>query len=164
MKRAPGKGASKFQFMNLSIFRGWSTSFLQKEHITGKNPPTPPAFESISHSTIAFRFFNIDSDMLLLDQDFFCPTAFCGYIDDIAACEPGGRKAESGEQTRMDIISTGDPTWTGPPAAPWFRRLRGIHVYPQGAELLGRPSTGRFDLPAAGVWRTGLPSSGRSGD
>jgi hypothetical protein len=28
----------------------------------------PLAFESISHGTIAFGFFNIDSDMLLLEQ------------------------------------------------------------------------------------------------
>ena len=48
----------------------------------------PLAFESISHGTIAFGFFNIDSDMLLLDRYFFFSTEFCGYIGEIAACEP----------------------------------------------------------------------------
>lgn len=48
----------------------------------------PLAFESSSHGTIAFGFFNIDSDMLLLDRYFFFSTAFCGYISDIAAWEP----------------------------------------------------------------------------
>jgi hypothetical protein len=31
----------------------------------------PLTFESISHGTIAFGFFNIDSDMLLLEKYFF---------------------------------------------------------------------------------------------
>ncbi|MCP4579902.1 MAG: hypothetical protein GY846_26840 [Deltaproteobacteria bacterium] len=52
----------------------------------------PLAFESISHGTIAFGFFNIDSDMLLLDRYFFFSTAFCGYMDDIAACKPNESK------------------------------------------------------------------------
>jgi hypothetical protein len=37
----------------------------------------PLAFDSISHGTVAFGFFNIDSDMLLLDQYFFFATEFC---------------------------------------------------------------------------------------
>jgi len=52
----------------------------------------PLAFESISHGAIAFGFFNIDSDMLLLDRYFFFSTAFCGYMVDIATCEPGESK------------------------------------------------------------------------
>lgn len=52
----------------------------------------PLAFESISHGTIAFGFFNIDSDMLLLDRYFFFSTAFCEHIVDIAACEPNESK------------------------------------------------------------------------
>jgi len=48
----------------------------------------PLAFESISHGTIAFGFFNIDSDMLLLDRYFIFSTLFCGNIDEIAACDP----------------------------------------------------------------------------
>ena len=52
----------------------------------------PLAFESTSHGTIAFGFFNIDSDMLLLDRYFFFSTLFCGHIDEIAACEPNESK------------------------------------------------------------------------
>jgi len=44
----------------------------------------PLAFASISHGTIAFGFFNIDSDMLLLDRHFFFATAFCRHIIEIA--------------------------------------------------------------------------------
>ena len=53
----------------------------------------PLAFESLSHGTIAFGFFNIDSDMLLLDQYFFFTDDFCRNIEKIAgfskdqACE-----------------------------------------------------------------------------
>jgi len=40
----------------------------------------PLAFHSISHGPIAFGFFNIDSDMLLLEHYFFFATKFCEYI------------------------------------------------------------------------------------
>lgn len=40
----------------------------------------PLAFESISHGTIAFGFFNIDSDMLLLEQYFLFGSEFCEHI------------------------------------------------------------------------------------
>ncbi len=50
----------------------------------------PLAFESISHGTLAFGFFNIDSDMLLLDRYFFFSTEFCDHITDIAAWESDG--------------------------------------------------------------------------
>ena len=45
----------------------------------------PLAFDSISHGTIAFGFFNIESDMLLLDKYFLFATDFCKYIEEIAA-------------------------------------------------------------------------------
>jgi hypothetical protein len=37
----------------------------------------PLAFESMSHGTIAFGFFSIDSDMLLLEQYFLFGSEFC---------------------------------------------------------------------------------------
>ena len=40
----------------------------------------PLAFESLSHGTIAFGFFNIDSDMLLLDKYFLFGSDFCEHI------------------------------------------------------------------------------------
>ncbi|MCD6306948.1 MAG: hypothetical protein J7M32_11790 [Deltaproteobacteria bacterium] len=44
----------------------------------------PLAFDSLSHGTIAFGFFNIDSDMLILDCRFFFATDFCHNIIDLA--------------------------------------------------------------------------------
>ena len=44
----------------------------------------PLAFESLSHGTIAFGFFNIDSDMLLLEKYFLFATDFCRYIGELA--------------------------------------------------------------------------------
>ena len=41
----------------------------------------PLAFESLSHGTIAFGFFNIESDMLLLDHHFFFADDFCKHIE-----------------------------------------------------------------------------------
>jgi len=49
----------------------------------------PLAFESESHGTIAFGFFNIESDMLLLDRYFFFATDFCEAICKMAE-EQGG--------------------------------------------------------------------------
>ena len=42
------------------------------------------AFESLSHGTIAFGFFNIESDMLLLDRYFLLADAFCNDVSTIA--------------------------------------------------------------------------------
>lgn len=44
----------------------------------------PLAFESINQGTIAFGFFNIESDMLLLEHYFIFATDFCRFIGDIA--------------------------------------------------------------------------------
>lgn len=44
----------------------------------------PLSFESISHGTIAFGFFNIDSDMLLLDRLFFFSTDFCRHVGQLS--------------------------------------------------------------------------------
>jgi len=47
----------------------------------------PLAFESRSHGTIAFGFFNIDSDMLLLDRLFFFSTHFCRHMEKLTALD-----------------------------------------------------------------------------
>jgi len=43
----------------------------------------PLAFESLSHGTIAFGFFNIETDLLLLDRYFFFADSFCVNIGNI---------------------------------------------------------------------------------
>ena len=48
----------------------------------------PLAFESLSHGTIAFGFFNIKSDMLLMDQYFFFADDFCKNVEKIAGSPP----------------------------------------------------------------------------
>lgn len=40
----------------------------------------PLAFESRSHGTVAFGFFNVEHDMLLLDRSFFFATCFCEAV------------------------------------------------------------------------------------
>ncbi|MFH1422512.1 MAG: hypothetical protein ABIH42_07370 [Planctomycetota bacterium] len=44
----------------------------------------PLAFESVNYGRIAFGFFNIESDMLLLEQYFFFASDFCKNLSDIA--------------------------------------------------------------------------------
>jgi len=53
----------------------------------------PLAFSSLSHGTVAFGFFNIETDCLLLDRLFFFCTDFCRAVDELAqgaAAEAGG--------------------------------------------------------------------------
>ena len=40
----------------------------------------PLAFHSLSHGTIAFGFFNIETDLLLLENLFFFAPDFCGAV------------------------------------------------------------------------------------
>ena len=49
----------------------------------------PLSFQSLSHGTIAFGFFHIESDMLLLDHLFFFAEDFCARVVDLATKEPG---------------------------------------------------------------------------
>jgi hypothetical protein len=44
----------------------------------------PLEFESISHGMIAFGFFNIETDMILLEHYFFFAKDFCGHISKIS--------------------------------------------------------------------------------
>ena len=43
----------------------------------------PLAFDSLSHGSIAFGFFNIESDMLLCDRYFLFADVFCHYLEDL---------------------------------------------------------------------------------
>ena len=54
----------------------------------------PLSFHSLSHGTVAFGFFNIESDMLLLDRYFFFATDFCAHVSDLAESgAPGAYEA-----------------------------------------------------------------------
>ncbi len=44
----------------------------------------PLAFDSSSHGKVAFGFFNIETDMLLLENYFIFATRFCSYVCKIA--------------------------------------------------------------------------------
>jgi hypothetical protein len=46
--------------------------------------PMPLEFQSISHGKIAFGFFNIETDMILLNQYFLFANDFCDDISEIA--------------------------------------------------------------------------------
>jgi len=49
----------------------------------------PLSFGSNSHGTIAFGFFNIESDMLLLDRYFIFASDFCSHIGEMAETTDG---------------------------------------------------------------------------
>jgi len=45
----------------------------------------PLAFRSRSHGTVAFGFFQIEVDMLLLQQEFFFADQFCGAVVELVS-------------------------------------------------------------------------------
>ena len=51
----------------------------------------PLEFQSKSHGPIAFGFFNIETDMLLLDRYFFFCTDFCRALSEMAASPEAGK-------------------------------------------------------------------------
>ncbi|UCD79787.1 MAG: hypothetical protein JSW26_31130 [Desulfobacterales bacterium] len=60
----------------------------------------PLAFDSLSHGTIAFGFFNIESDMLLCDRYFLFATEFCAGMVDVAE-NAGGQSYQTSWQIQF---------------------------------------------------------------
>ena len=65
----------------------------------------PLAFNSLSHGQIAFGFFNIDTDMLLLDRYFLFADKFCNSIIDMI--DHQGQKNYTGNWHVYLIENTG---------------------------------------------------------
>jgi hypothetical protein len=57
----------------------------------------PLSFSSISHGTVAFGFFNIDTDLLLLENSFFFATEFSATLVRMA-----GQERETDFETVLD--------------------------------------------------------------
>lgn len=65
----------------------------------------PLEFQSESHGPIAFGFFNIETDMLLLDRYFFFSTEFCDSLSEMATIPGTG---ESGKCKGYHIVDPAD--------------------------------------------------------
>lgn len=48
----------------------------------------PLSFQSVSHGELPFGFFNIETDMLLLNDYFFFASDFCRHVTDLARQPP----------------------------------------------------------------------------
>jgi hypothetical protein len=68
----------------------------------------PLAFESLNRGTIAFGFFNIDTDLLLLQQYFLFADDFCAYLIRIAE-----GKTEETCETAWKVYSIDSPKAVG---------------------------------------------------
>lgn len=53
----------------------------------------PLAFQSLSHGEVAFGFFNIETDMMLLDRCFFFADDFCALVTALAGSGAGPLEA-----------------------------------------------------------------------
>jgi hypothetical protein len=49
----------------------------------------PLLFPSLSHGEVAFGFFNIETDMLLLNHYFFFASDFCRHVSEMSMLKPG---------------------------------------------------------------------------
>jgi hypothetical protein len=67
----------------------------------------PLAFPSISHGEIAFGFFNLETDMLLLEHLFFFADRFCNAVVVLA------EQSEATEGVWMDGYRIEDPAMIG---------------------------------------------------
>jgi hypothetical protein len=60
----------------------------------------PLAFDSLSHGSIAFGFFNIESDMLLCERYFLFADVFCNYVENLVE-NAGGNTYQTRWQVRF---------------------------------------------------------------
>lgn len=68
----------------------------------------PLQFESVSHGVIAFGFFNIETDMMLLNDCFLFASDFCRYVVGAAESPPG-----EDYESRWEIYRIEDPRNVG---------------------------------------------------
>ena len=68
----------------------------------------PLAFESLNRGTVAFGFFNIDTDLLLLQQYFLFADDFCGHLVRLAE-----HKRQETYETAWEVYSIDDPRKIG---------------------------------------------------
>lgn len=67
----------------------------------------PLAFQTINRGQIAFGFFNIESDMLLLQQYFFFAEDFCDFVSDCA------KQPEWTRDTKFEVFEIADSSDIG---------------------------------------------------
>ena len=68
--------------------------------IRGKDWLMPLAFSSLNRGTVAFGFFNIDTDLLLLEHYFLFAEDFCSYVTLLA-----GQSEKGSIETAWDVYS-----------------------------------------------------------
>ena len=99
----------------------------------------PLAFQSSSHGRVAFGFFNIETDMLLLEQRLFFADAFCAAVVELARAV----QADSSAQSPCSIEVEG---WTIDSP----QRLGNLHGAIAGVDLSGfiGASYARYPFPS----------------
>lgn len=132
----------------------------------------PLGFNSFTHGHLAFGFFNIDTDLLLLDSLFFWATDFCRLIQEISTAPTGQDLNLEFDAWRIDsptkignlhgAIAGVDHTgfigqvyarFPFPPRPEDFRQTEGAGNRGPVAELLAQwsaPETAALSIPADG--------------
>jgi len=92
----------------------------------------PLAFDSQSHGRIAFGFFNIETDLLLLENLFFFADDFCELLERLAAPKPPPEDALEGWVIK-DRHKIGDlhGSIAGYNLSGFMGRVYELHPFPQ---------------------------------
>jgi len=101
----------------------------------------PLSFQSLSHGTVAFGFFNIDTDMLLLENRFFFADDFCRAVTALARNQrPDDFSLEIDAYRIEDRAEVGDLMgaikgirWTG-----FIGAVYRLFPFPQDPEAFGK--------------------------
>jgi hypothetical protein len=100
----------------------------------------PLDFESLSHGTVAFGFFNIESDLLLLERSFFFASEFCELVDYVWR---GGYPRWEDEVRPDYVLAMAQAVQAS--RHPYFNRLSNrVRTGPR-AEAKGKPPHGKLD-------------------
>ena len=62
--------------------------FLESDRVLLVHSLMPLLFASVSHGELPFGFFNIEADMLLLNDYFFFASDFCRHVTELARHQP----------------------------------------------------------------------------
>lgn len=68
----------------------------------------PLLFESISHGEVPFGFFNIETDMILLDNYFFFASDVSNNVSEMAGMSPGNARSQDWETYMLDPQKIGN--------------------------------------------------------
>jgi hypothetical protein len=104
----------------------------------------PLLFESVSHGTLPFGFFNIETDMLVLNDLFFFASDFCRHVRELAQQDPQGplQYAWDGYAVPADAIGNLQGAIAGVDLSGFIGEVYRLFPFPKEAEAFAQNPEG----------------------